>query len=106
MADPVELLDRVIKIADRAITPAPDIKVPERTLRELALEVEGEWRKPCVSADERVIGDECSMLVQCLLNAELHDGDIERVTRWRTLAKCFLPFLRTDLVRAGRQVLR
>lgn len=110
MTDPVELLARVISIAEQALAPAAGVTVPLATLLELAAQVRTEMQRPCASADDRVIGDEVGMLTQCLVLAECHrlDIDIGRATRWRTLAQCFLPFMRTDLARwgAGRQILR
>lgn len=115
MTDPLELLDRVVRIADMALKIGDfrhwhaQCHVPESTLRVLIQQVEAVARKPCASADERVIGDEAVMMMQALLNAELHtlSGDVERGTRWRTIAGAFTPFLRSDLARLadGRPVL-
>ena len=93
MIDPLELLDRIVRIADMALKPPAQCHVPELTLRELLEQVETVARRPCASSDERVIGDEAVMMMRRSFNAELHaTGDDGRsrdaMARARALPSC------------------
>jgi len=107
--DPVELLERVVKIADRALARDATVAVPETTLRALANQIEAARLEHHDNGD-RLIDDEAAMLLQALLNAELYalDRNDNKAIRWRIIASALIPFVRTDLALAvaGKQVLR
>jgi len=86
-----ELMARVIFVAEQALDPPPNVTVPAGTLWGLHAELGRTYA-------DSYAGDEALMLLQCLVNAARYrnQDDMSRAMRWSMLARCVLPFLRTD----------
>lgn len=109
---PAELLRRLIVVAEHVLDPEPRTTVPLATLRTLDAAIDEaikEARATAViglpGAPRRLIDAECAIMITCLsrIVTARADGDPDQVARWSHLARCFLPFLRTDGANAEAQ---
>lgn len=94
----VELLGRVVAVADVVLAPRPNVSVPADTVQTLRDTVMRRRAQTCLNED-CVVGDEAWMLAQAMVNTVLHrlDGNVERAVRWRMILQHLLPWVRTDL---------
>lgn len=95
-----EILNELIRQAEQTLK-ATDVTSTSRSLLE---EMEDELKllasMPCDG--ERVIDDTAILLTRCLINCE-REGRFGALVKWQLLAKAFLPFVKTDAVRAMEQ---
>lgn len=98
MREDVELLARVVAVADVVLDPRPNVTVPAETVQVLRDTVVRRREQTCLN-EHRVVGDEAWMLAQAMVNTVLYrlDGEVDRAVRWRMILQHLLPWVRTDL---------
>lgn len=104
MPKPLELLDALVTIAQAVLRNDAQVRVTDTMLDELDGLVRTERGR--LQECERLIDDECVMLVTALKRVvwAREEGNADRAQRWSMIVRALLAWLATDLALAGGRV--